>query len=122
MPVVHECDDNVSGESEGPVLLGFPQITDLPGVNLLKEQIKTDETLDICRELASKNLNGYMWENDLLFHCISDECGVKLGRLVVPIERRSKVLQLPHDKCSHTGVRGMRKLLNAHGLGCIVTS
>ncbi len=66
------CDDNVSGESEGPVLLGCPQITDLPGVSLLKEQIKTDETLDICRELASKNLNGYMWENDLLFHCILD--------------------------------------------------
>ncbi len=37
---------------------------------------------------------------------------MKVNRLVVPVDRRSKVLQLAHDHCSHTGVWGMRKLLN----------
>ncbi len=45
-------------------------MSDLPDVSLLKSQINDDMTLQSCRELASKNRNGYCWDTDLLFHSI----------------------------------------------------
>ncbi len=112
--VAGESDDNVVGESdvsEGLVDLGCPLPVDISEVSVLKGQINDDESLTGCRELASKGMNGYKWLDGLLFHRVVDDVGASVDRLVVPGARRQKVLELAHDRCDHTGVRGMRRLL-----------
>ncbi len=112
--VVEETDVSVgvaSDTDEGLVDLGCPLPTDVSGCSVLIAQIQIDESLSSCRELATKGLNSYKWSKGLLLHRIVDEMDVCVDRIVVPGARRKKVLGLAHDRCGHTGVRGMRRLL-----------
>ncbi len=102
-----------SKEGEGLVDLGCPLPSDVSGSSVLIAQVQLDDSLGNCRELATKELNGYKWSNGLLMHSILEETGVSVDRIVVPEARRKKVLKLAHDRCGHTGVRGMRKLLQS---------
>ncbi len=102
-----------SKEDEGLVDLGCPLPSDVSGSSVLIAQVQLDDSLGNCRELATKELNGYKWSKGLLMHSILEETGVSVDRIVVPGARRKKVLELAHDRCGHTGVRGMRKLLQS---------
>ena len=62
LPCVHEGDDKIE----------------------LLEQIRTDETLKPCRDLAIKSEWGYRWKNGLLLHKIVDLVHGEVERIVLP--------------------------------------
>ncbi len=111
-----ECDrnDRGGGSVEEDVLecLGSPSMAVRDEKEVLRNEIVGDETLKGCRDLASKQLNGYVWRENLLFHEVIDNVGDKCSRLVLPINRRADVLTLAHDKNGHVGVKAMRSLIN----------
>ena len=65
--------------------------------DLINEQ-QTDETLLECIRLAKQRKGGYFIRDSILFH--KDRvCGHSVDQLVLPLNRRSDVLKLAHDKC-----------------------
>ncbi len=75
-----EITDKSAGESdidEGLIDLGCPLPTDISGSSVLIAQTQDNESLVSCKELATKELNGYKWSDGLLLHSIVDETGVR---------------------------------------------
>ena len=93
--------------------LDCPKLKDARNSVILHNEVNTDDTLKHCRELATRKLNGYNWDKDLLMHSMLDETGTEVSRIVIPKSWRPKILELAHDKTSHTGVRGMRSLIGS---------
>ncbi len=104
------------------VSLGSPNVVEESEKDKLRADVDQDETLSQCKELATRSMNGYAWEDGLIFHECIDDNGDTLKRLVLPVCRRQKIFNLVHDKSGHIGVKGMRKLLNRRstwpGMGC----
>ncbi len=92
--------------------LGSPELSMRSEKDVLRREVRGDESLSQRRELADRDANGYKWEDDLVFHEMTDTSGDKLCRLVLPVERRAKVMELAHDKSGHVGAKAMRKLIN----------
>lgn len=111
--VVHRNEEN-SDSSEVIELesLGSPGLAAESVKDCLRREIEADDTLNNCKDLASRKQNGYVSEDGLLFQEMLDEIGVCIRRLVLPVCRRSKVLTIAHEKNGHVGVRSMRSLIN----------
>lgn len=83
-------------------------------VGSLIQEVMEDSTLASIRELADHNMNGYSWLNSgVLVHTSLDEFYNERVRIVLPLSKRVKALQLAHDNTAHTSIRGMRRLLNS---------
>ena len=65
-------------------------------------------------DLGNKGEKGYYWEKDLLFHRITAFKKGVVNRLVLPKERKSKVLQIAHDSLGHLSVKKFKDLINQH--------
>ncbi len=108
-----------AGES---VSLGSPNVVEESEKDKLRADVDQDETLSQCKELVTRSMNGYAWEDGLIFHECIDDNGDTFNRLVLPVCRRQKILNLVHNKSGNIGVKGMRKLLNRRfirpGMGC----
>ncbi len=104
MPPEPECSDSSIDELQ----LATPVLSE--GVHTLKSALVADESLSKFRDLGEKNLNGYSFKNELLFHTVLVNDS-PVSRIVVPTVFRNKVLSLAHDKTAHVGVRGMKNVL-----------
>ena len=78
---------------------------------MLKKETLDDESLNTCRDLADRKINGYSWKDGVLIHSIVDIDNSVVDRIVLPVGRRCHAMSLAHDKSAHVGVRGMRRLL-----------
>ncbi len=110
------CDRDVvaKGSVEDEVLecFGSPNMAVRNEKEVLRYEVEEDESLKVCRELANKQLNGYIWKDNMLFHELIDSSGDISCRLVLPTNRRESVLSLAHDKCGQVGVKAMRRIIN----------
>ncbi len=113
----HGADDSdVASNSDVPNALQLvtPSLLDNVSVGSLIQEVMEDSTLASIRELADHNMNGYSWLNSgVLVHTSLDEFNNERVRIVLPLSKRVKALQLAHDNTAHTGIRGMRRLLNS---------
>ncbi len=106
--------DGLGGSDEVRELecFGSPEMVEVNEVDNLREDVKLDESLKHCRDLADRQANGFKWVDNMLFQeCLNAEGDVLL-RLVLPVSRRDKILRLAHDKNGHVGVKAMRRLVN----------
>ncbi len=77
------------------------------------KSVRVDESLRVCHELADCNKQGYLWCDELLLiHESYDSNGELSKRLVLPECKWQRVLKTCHEGHAHTGVKGMRALLN----------
>ncbi len=123
---VHECDDldNVASDVCGS--LDVPVLKEEAGRDVLKKETLDDESLKTCWDLADSKINGYSWRDGVLIHSIVDIDNSVVDRIVLPVSRRCHVMSLAHDKSTHVGVRGIRRLLGKRftwpGLHADITS
>ena len=94
--------------------VGVPKVLENSDTNKLREEVLRDETLTKLRDLGNRGEKGYYWEKDLLFHWITDFKKGVVNRLVLPKERRSKVLQIAHDSLGHLSIKKFKDLINQH--------
>ena len=92
-------------------------VTDLPCMKkgkdrlLLMEEVKQDESLRVCKQLADSEEQGYCWKDGLLIHRQIDLVLGELDRLGLPKPRRTQGLKLAHDKAGHFGYRTILQVL-----------
>ena len=89
--------EELSVRSKIVITVGVPKVLENSDTNKLREEVLRDETLTKLWDLVNRGEKGYYWEKDLLFHRITDFKKGVVNRLVLPKERRSKVLQIAHD-------------------------
>lgn len=99
----------VDGLADEP--LGSPTLSDKVDVEALKQEMKDDDSLKTCRELADKCKLGYRWSDGLLYNDVVDDDGKVVARLVLPKLRRNKVLTLAHENGGHVGCKKMRQVI-----------
>ncbi len=94
---VGECDVLIDNVGDGDDRLKF-----------IKE-VEQDESLSVCKWLASVKERGYKWSNGLLLHCVVDCTMGEVERIVVPRNRRMLLCELAHDKSGHLRTRKVKK-------------
>jgi len=73
--------------------------------DLLVKDMREDDTLEHCRELAERCERGYKWEDGLLIHTETDKVLGSVSRIVVPKSRRLDVIRIAHDGSGHMSFR-----------------
>ncbi len=71
--------------------------------DVLIKEVNEDVTLKSLRELADRGERGYYWEDGVLVQRCPDFTYGTVVNIVVPKSRRSKIMQLAHDKLGHLG-------------------
>ena len=91
----------------GSIDIPLPQLSGDSGTASLIAEQQADTSLQKLVELAKKREKGYAFEQGVLFHYTSDGLGDPVQRLVVPLGRRQKVLELGHSNllAGHSGVK-----------------
>ncbi len=129
------CSNIISGKGlEDAFELPIPSIpADNSDREVLSTQQLRDPTLTDIRKRADQNTDGYCYYNGMLAHESTDELGELCRKIVLPKERRNKVLLLAHSVLGsgHFGHHktharlvpyftwpGMRKDVNDHCRSC----
>jgi len=73
---------------------------------------REDETLKAARRLADREMNGYLWDEGLLFRHTLDQLGNVCKRLCVPKTLRPKCLIMAHERAGHLGKNKVGKSLS----------
>ena len=86
--------------------IALPRVAGTGSASLVAEQ-QADVTLKNVLEMAKKGENGYEFSQGVAVHCIKDELGDSVKRMVVPVGRRQQVLELGHSNllAGHFGVK-----------------
>ena len=107
MPVEVEAMD--CGVSVEGINVGSPRTE-------MKENTKTDPTLATIRRLADEDAEGYQWNDGLVFRHRLDCWGDPYKQLSLPVQYRSRCLELTHEKFGHRSrnkvTEAMKKLFH----------
>lgn len=77
--------------------------------DILYNEQRDDETLNICHRLAMQSKGGYYYKNKLLFRT-EIIMGQRCEQLILPVSRRSEVMKLAHDTYgAHMGARNTKQ-------------
>ena len=85
--------------------LGCPELAEESVKDGLRQSVRIDESLQVCRELVDCNKQGYLWCDGLLFHGSYDSNGELSKRLILPECKRQRALKTCHESHAHTGVK-----------------
>ncbi len=94
--------------------LGCPDLVEGDSRESLRCELRSDESLRFCRDLADGASLGYKWEDGLMYHTSLDPNDETVHRMVLPARVRIRVLKVCHEHYGHTSIKGMRTLLNRH--------
>ena len=94
-------------ESLGEIDIPLPDLTVASGGNSLIAEQQGDPSLEGLMGLAQKREKGYAFSQGVLVHYSNDELDDSVQRLLVPVGRRQKVLELGHSNllAGHFGVK-----------------
>ncbi len=82
--------------------LGCPDLVEGDARESLRLELRTDESLRLCRDLADGASLGYKWEDGLMYHTSLDPNGETVRRMVLPASVRIRVLKVCHEHYGHT--------------------
>ena len=99
-----KADEKTNDVSYNHINLEVPFLVHDTDRALFKQQILEDRMLKTWRELGDRRERGYEWADDILTHKMVDEAEGVVEKIVVPQPRRSKLLQVSHDKLCHLDI------------------
>jgi len=115
---IREDGASVSGEEEG-VASGGSAVMEIvtSGISeqipreALAKATSADPTLQLARQLASENSQGYRLEGGIVRRDRLNEFGENISQICVPSEYRKRVLDLVHTRFGHQGRNKMLALM-----------
>ena len=86
-------------------MVEIPKVREGRVMKELAEEQSKDKTLK----------KGFSWDNDILYKTVLDDIQGEMKLILVPRQKRNKILTLAHEKSGHLGYRKKTLLLGIYG-------
>lgn len=125
MDVTEALDQTLESEEASPEMqvtkdvpsdlaLDLPLLEDGSDRKEICEELLLDDSLKMWKELADTGLRGFSWEDGLLFRSRLGIDQEIVRTMIVPKDRRVKVMTLAHERCGHLGYRKVVAIIKRH--------